>query len=94
MLCDFDVSQVEAEKQHEEQRKFGVFFDDDYDYLQHLKEASGLCELVASGPSRSDHQVVCLRDEDDECEEEEDAEEAIPVSVLSLSSRLVLMVGQ
>lgn len=81
--CDFVVSQVEVEKRHEEQRKFGVFFDDDYDYLQHLKESSGLCELVASGPSHSDHQIGCLRDED---EEEEDAEEVIPVSVLSLSS--------
>ncbi|NXN50522.1 LTV1 protein, partial [Rynchops niger] len=32
----------------EEQRKYGVFFDDDYDYLQHLKEASGPSELVPS----------------------------------------------
>lgn len=25
-------------KRHEEQQKFGIFFDDDYDYLQHLKK--------------------------------------------------------
>ncbi|XP_007422967.1 protein LTV1 homolog [Python bivittatus] len=36
------------EKRREEQRKYGVFFDDDYDYLQHLKEASGSSELVPS----------------------------------------------
>jgi protein LTV1 len=27
-----------SDKRKAEQRKFGVFFDDDYDYLQHLKE--------------------------------------------------------
>uniref|UniRef100_U3KDX4 Protein LTV1 homolog n=1 Tax=Ficedula albicollis TaxID=59894 RepID=U3KDX4_FICAL len=36
------------EQRREEQRKYGVFFDDDYDYLQHLKEASGPSELVPS----------------------------------------------
>ncbi|XP_060609479.2 protein LTV1 homolog [Anolis sagrei] len=38
----------DEEKRREEQRKYGVFFDDDYDYLQHLKEASGPSELVPS----------------------------------------------
>ncbi|XP_049789634.1 protein LTV1 homolog isoform X1 [Schistocerca nitens] len=32
--------QEETEKRKEEQRKYGIFFDDDYDYLQHLKEVS------------------------------------------------------
>uniref|UniRef100_A0A4W6G7D2 Protein LTV1 homolog n=1 Tax=Lates calcarifer TaxID=8187 RepID=A0A4W6G7D2_LATCA len=45
------ATKVEAEKRREEQRNFGVFFDDDYDYLQHLKEASGPSELVASWKS-------------------------------------------
>ncbi|NXC44453.1 LTV1 protein, partial [Penelope pileata] len=36
------------ERRREEQRKYGVFFDDDYDYLQHLKEASGPSELIPS----------------------------------------------
>uniref|UniRef100_A0A3Q2G585 Protein LTV1 homolog n=1 Tax=Cyprinodon variegatus TaxID=28743 RepID=A0A3Q2G585_CYPVA len=40
------AAKVDAEKRLEEQRNFGVFFDDDYDYLQHLKEASGPSELV------------------------------------------------
>uniref|UniRef100_A0A4W6G6G6 Protein LTV1 homolog n=1 Tax=Lates calcarifer TaxID=8187 RepID=A0A4W6G6G6_LATCA len=54
------ATKVEAEKRREEQRNFGVFFDDDYDYLQHLKEASGPSELVAAGPScwlSTDHHV-------------------------------------
>ncbi|NXJ67128.1 LTV1 protein, partial [Rostratula benghalensis] len=41
-------SQGHEEQRREEQRKYGVFFDDDYDYLQHLKEASGPSELVPS----------------------------------------------
>uniref|UniRef100_A0A8C0J4L1 Protein LTV1 homolog n=1 Tax=Chelonoidis abingdonii TaxID=106734 RepID=A0A8C0J4L1_CHEAB len=50
-------SQKVNEQRREEQRKYGVFFDDDYDYLQHLKEASCPSELVPSDvpgqPSRS-----------------------------------------
>lgn len=41
-------SEGQDERRREEQRKYGVFFDDDYDYLQHLKEASGPSELVPS----------------------------------------------
>uniref|UniRef100_A0A8C0J689 Protein LTV1 homolog n=1 Tax=Chelonoidis abingdonii TaxID=106734 RepID=A0A8C0J689_CHEAB len=41
-------SQKVNEQRREEQRKYGVFFDDDYDYLQHLKEASCPSELVPS----------------------------------------------
>ncbi|KAM9317109.1 protein LTV1 homolog [Gastrophryne carolinensis] len=41
------TEKVETEKRKEEQRKFGVFFDDDYNYLQHLREV-GPAELVAS----------------------------------------------
>lgn len=64
------------EKRREEQRNFGVFFDDDYDYLQHLKEASGSAELVAAGASNSDREKVHLRDED---EDEEERGAAVPV---------------
>lgn len=46
------ATKVEAEKRREEQRNFGVFFDDDYNYLQHLKEASAPTELVLAGPER------------------------------------------
>lgn len=32
-------SKLDPVKRREEQKKFGVFFDDDYDYLQHLRDA-------------------------------------------------------
>lgn len=73
--------QVEAEKRREEQRNFGVFFDDDYNYLQHLKESSGKSELVASGPSHVDQKSVNLH-EDAENEEEDHSVMAVPVSFL------------
>ncbi|XP_013421817.1 protein LTV1 homolog isoform X2 [Lingula anatina] len=34
----------------EEQQKYGIFFDDGYDYMQHLKEANEAYELEAVGP--------------------------------------------
>ncbi|XP_062513185.1 protein LTV1 homolog [Corticium candelabrum] len=36
----------EARQRKEEQRKCGVFFEDDYDYLQHLKERGSATNLV------------------------------------------------
>lgn len=30
-------SKAEKEKRIEEQHKYGIYFDDDYNYLQHLK---------------------------------------------------------
>ncbi|KAM9769579.1 protein LTV1 homolog [Menidia menidia] len=59
---------VEAEARLDEQRKFGVFFDDDYNYLQHLKEASAPCELVVSGSSSQNRVTFDLQDEDNEHE--------------------------
>lgn len=34
-----------SDRRKEEQRKFGVFFDDDYDYMQHLKDTNEVYEL-------------------------------------------------
>ncbi|XP_021565412.1 protein LTV1 homolog [Carlito syrichta] len=42
------TQKVNDEERRAEQRKFGVFFDDDYDYLQHLREPSGPSELIPS----------------------------------------------
>ncbi|XP_028914473.1 protein LTV1 homolog isoform X2 [Ornithorhynchus anatinus] len=56
------AQKAELEERRAEQRKYGVFFDDDYDYLQHLKEASGPSELVPS-------QAFSLQDRNDELEE-------------------------
>lgn len=80
------ATKVEAEKRREEQRNFGVFFDDDYDYLQHLREASGTNELVASGPAPADRRLVHVRDEDEEDEEEDGTDGAIPAASINLPS--------
>lgn len=37
--------QEKNETRREEQRKFGVFFDDDYDYMQHLKDTDEIHEV-------------------------------------------------
>ncbi|KAM3624375.1 uncharacterized protein V6R79_022624 [Siganus canaliculatus] len=76
------ATKVEAEKRREEQRQFGVFYDDDYDYLQHLKEASGQTELVAAGPSQSDRGAVHLRKE----EEKDEKDGEIPPATIKLPS--------
>lgn len=61
------TEKAEAEKRQEEQRKFGVFFDDEYDYLQHLKEVGPL-ELVPSGEPRPQSRIIST--ESGEVEEE------------------------
>ena len=38
--------QVDAEKRKEQQRQYGVSFDDDYDYLQHLKDVNELYDVA------------------------------------------------
>lgn len=52
------TQKINDEERRAEQRKYGVFFDDDYDYLQHLKEPSGPSELIptstVSVPNRKD----------------------------------------
>lgn len=55
------ADKVEAEKRKEEQRNFGVFFDDDYNYLQHLKEI-GPAELVPSETSRAPSRILVTED--------------------------------
>ncbi|XP_002714903.1 protein LTV1 homolog [Oryctolagus cuniculus] len=56
------AQKVNDEERRAEQRKYGVFFDDDYDYLQHLKEASGLSELIPTSTLRTHNR----RDEKEE----------------------------
>ncbi|XP_026215201.1 protein LTV1 homolog isoform X1 [Anabas testudineus] len=79
------ATKAETEKRREEQRKFGVFYDDDYDYLQHLKEASGPSELVEAGPSYTDKQAVHILDEEED-EEEQERDETIPAATIKLPS--------
>ncbi|XP_028267018.1 protein LTV1 homolog isoform X2 [Parambassis ranga] len=78
------ATKAEAEKRREEQREFGVFFDDDYDYLQHLKEASGASELVAS--SYPDKTSFHLNDEEEEEEEERATDKGVPATSINLPS--------
>ncbi|KAM7419854.1 hypothetical protein PAMA_016793 [Pampus argenteus] len=79
------AARVEVEKRREEQRNYGVFFDDDYDYLQHLKEASDHTELVpAAAPSHTDKQAIQLHDGEDE--DEGDADKAVPAGTINLPS--------
>ncbi|XP_060940265.1 protein LTV1 homolog [Limanda limanda] len=78
---------AEAEKRREEQRDFGVFYDDNYNYLQHLKEAVGPTELVVTNPPHSNRRPVPLHDEEEEMEEEEgDTDKALPAASIHLPS--------
>ena len=44
--CDCFLFKEGADKRREEQRKYGVFYDDDYDYLQHLKDVDELRDVA------------------------------------------------
>lgn len=66
------LSKINDEERRAEQRKYGVFFDDDYDYLQHLKEPSGPSELIPAST------FLSSRDEKEETS-------VIPVSLFSNS---------
>ncbi|XP_069023851.1 protein LTV1 homolog [Embiotoca jacksoni] len=84
------TTKVEADQRLEEQRKFGVFFDDNYDYLQHLKEAIGSAELVATGHAHPDRGAAHLQEERGEEEEEEEDEGDVgsdrPTTTINLPS--------
>ncbi|XP_036727749.1 protein LTV1 homolog [Balaenoptera musculus] len=58
------TQKIKDEERRAEQRKYGVFFDDDYDYLQHLREPSGPSELVPTdtcgAPYREDEKEEAL----------------------------------
>ncbi|XP_034999059.2 protein LTV1 homolog [Hippoglossus stenolepis] len=81
------AAKVEAEKRREEQRGFGVFYDDNYNYLQHLKEALGPTELVVTNPPNTNRRPVPLHGEEEEEEEEEgDTDKAPPATSINLPS--------
>uniref|UniRef100_A0A8C8VJ23 Protein LTV1 homolog n=1 Tax=Pelusios castaneus TaxID=367368 RepID=A0A8C8VJ23_9SAUR len=71
----------DEEQRREEQRKYGVFFDDDYNYLQHLKEASGPSELVPSVEPGRQSRIVVTGEE----KIEEEAQQ-IPAPAIKLPS--------
>ncbi|KAM5163091.1 protein LTV1 homolog [Mantella aurantiaca] len=55
------ADKADAEKRRAEQRNYGVFFDDDYNYLQHLKEA-GPAELVPSDTGGPQSRIIVTDD--------------------------------
>ncbi|XP_073698227.1 protein LTV1 homolog isoform X2 [Garra rufa] len=63
------TAKVEVEKRKQEQRKFGVFFDDDYNYLQHLRESAQTTELVSAPFFNRDARSKPAEDEEDMKEE-------------------------
>ncbi|XP_056264384.1 protein LTV1 homolog [Pseudoliparis swirei] len=71
----------DTEKRQEELREFGVFFDDDYNYLQHLKEAVVTVELVAAPPAHGEGRAVHRRDGD-----AEEGNKAVPTANINLPS--------
>ncbi|KAI5089863.1 protein LTV1-like isoform X1, partial [Silurus meridionalis] len=75
------AAKLEVEKRREEQRKYGVFFDDDYDYLQHLREAPQPAELISA--SRPHPRPLGCEEQDEE--EEEAMEEVIKIPAASIS---------
>lgn len=83
-MCFFDNSKGHEEQRREEQRKYGVFFDDDYDYLQHLKEASGPSELVPSVRGQQSRIVVTSEGHI------EDEIQRVPVSSTFVNNNLML----
>ncbi|KAL6111119.1 ltv1 [Pungitius sinensis] len=71
------ANKVEPDKRREEQREFGVFFDDDYNYLQHLKEAAPTAELVADAPPHAGRTALRLHGDDDDEENSEDGDQDV-----------------
>lgn len=55
------ADKVDSDKRRAEQRNYGVFFDDDYNYLQHLKEV-GPAELVPSHTERPQSRIIVTDD--------------------------------
>ncbi|KAM8945555.1 protein LTV1 homolog [Pelodytes ibericus] len=55
------AEKADADKRKEEERNFGVFFDDDYNYLQHLKEV-GPAELVRNEECRTQRRTLKTED--------------------------------
>ncbi|XP_049577268.1 protein LTV1 homolog isoform X1 [Syngnathus scovelli] len=78
------AAKADVEKRRAEQRDFGIFFDDDYNYLQHLKESSGQTELLAAEPSPRFH----LRSDDGDGVENDadEKEQVVPAVSIQLPS--------
>lgn len=52
-----DIGKDAEQERLEEQRKFGIFYDDDYDYMQHLKDVDEAFELEQVDDNRYQNNV-------------------------------------
>uniref|UniRef100_UPI00398E5347 protein LTV1 homolog n=1 Tax=Pristiophorus japonicus TaxID=55135 RepID=UPI00398E5347 len=77
------AERADVQKRKEEERKYGVFFDDTYNYLQHLKQASPVAELVASGTLPAETRVIVATGDGGVQQEEE---RPIPAHSINLPS--------
>ncbi|XP_043551232.1 protein LTV1 homolog [Chiloscyllium plagiosum] len=76
------AERTDLQKRKEEERKYGIFYDDTYNYLQHLKEASPVAELVVSSVPRKESQDTVTTGDGDLREEVQQ----IPVHSINLPS--------
>lgn len=58
------IQEPSAEQKREELQKYGIFFDDEYDYLQHLKDVNEVYELEEHVPRENKvrHHVMSVCD--------------------------------
>ncbi|CAK1543476.1 unnamed protein product [Leptosia nina] len=55
--------ELTPEQQKEEQRKYGIYFDDDYNYLQHLKDTKEVTLVVQPKPIHKRNQTTSQENE-------------------------------
>jgi hypothetical protein len=65
---------LKVDQRKVEQKKFGIEYDDDYDYLQHLRDP-------CAPPEKYSFQVDKQEEDDDEEEEEEDEDNVKKISI-------------
>ncbi|XP_077302783.1 LTV1 ribosome biogenesis factor isoform X2 [Arctopsyche grandis] len=70
----------EVVKRQEEQRKWGVFYDDDYDYLQHLRDMKELSVIWA--PSK-EKELKPVKNIEEACKKENEPRLILPSSVFA-----------
>lgn len=62
------IDSLQTEQRKNDQKKFGIDYDDDYDYMQHLRDP-------CAPPERYAVQVNKVEEEEDDVDEYEDEEE-------------------
>ncbi|XP_061168018.1 protein LTV1 homolog [Saccostrea echinata] len=60
VLLPVEKKELSQEEKQEEQHKYGIFYDDDYDYLQHLKDLNQVYELEEAVPREEKNAKISL----------------------------------